>query len=161
MPPHQYFYQETISRKIANQKVKVDPFPHEMRLFPTGHQPSISWSWGNYYYYHYYYHYYYYYFELLCHVVNIQNGFFFRNLGEFSERSIYHNTTVIFLKQKFMFLCFCLKIYIIFLTWMFPANNCFVIYFFCKLHSKFPIYKQTWYLSQFSFSKEYVLCSKC
>ena len=64
------------------------------------------------------------------------------------------------MKHKFMFLCFCLKIYIIFLTWMFPANNCFVIYFFCKLHSKFPIYKQTWYLSQFSFSKEYVLCSK-
>ena len=27
-------------------KTKEDPFPHEMRLPPAGHQPSISWSWG-------------------------------------------------------------------------------------------------------------------
>ena len=36
-------------------KAKEDPSPHEMRLSPTGHQPSISWSRGNYYHYYYYY----------------------------------------------------------------------------------------------------------
>ena len=35
--PHQYFYQDTISRRIANQ---------DMRLSPAGHHPSISWSPG-------------------------------------------------------------------------------------------------------------------
>ena len=28
-------------------KAKEDPSPHEMRLSPVGHQPSISWSQGN------------------------------------------------------------------------------------------------------------------
>ena len=39
-------------------KAKEDPSPHEMRLSPAGHQPSISWSRGDYYYYYYYYYYY-------------------------------------------------------------------------------------------------------
>ena len=43
MPPHHYFYQDTISRRIANQG---NPSPHEMRPYPAWHQPSISWSWG-------------------------------------------------------------------------------------------------------------------
>ena len=30
-------------------KAKEDPSPHEMRLSPVGHQPSISWSPGYYY----------------------------------------------------------------------------------------------------------------
>ena len=50
MPPHQYFYRDTISRRI-----KEDPSPHEMTLSPAGHQLSISWSRGYYYYYYYYY----------------------------------------------------------------------------------------------------------
>ena len=41
MPPHQYFYEETISRMIANQG-KEDLSPHEIRLSPAGCQPSIS-----------------------------------------------------------------------------------------------------------------------
>ena len=27
-------------------KAEEDPSPHEMRLFPAGHQPNISWSQG-------------------------------------------------------------------------------------------------------------------
>ena len=46
-------------------KAKEDPSPHEMILSPTGHQPSVSWSRGNYYYYYYYYYYYCYYYYLL------------------------------------------------------------------------------------------------
>ena len=50
LPPHQYFYRDTISRRIAIQ-AKEDPSP--MRW---DYQPSITWSRGNYYYYycHYY-----------------------------------------------------------------------------------------------------------
>ena len=54
---------ETPSLEGLPTKAKEDPSPHEMRLCPTGHQLSISWSRGNYYYdYYYYYHYYYYYY---------------------------------------------------------------------------------------------------
>ena len=42
---------ETTSLEGLPTKAKEDPSPHEMRLFPTGHQPSISWSRGDYYYY--------------------------------------------------------------------------------------------------------------
>ena len=52
---------ETPSLEGLPTNVKEDPSPHEMRLSPAGHQPSISWPRGNYYYYYYYYHYYYYY----------------------------------------------------------------------------------------------------
>ena len=37
---------ETPSPEGLPTKAKEDPSPHEMRLSPTGHQPSISWSWG-------------------------------------------------------------------------------------------------------------------
>ena len=43
MPPHQYFYRDT-SLEGLPAKAKEDPSPHEMRLSPAGHQPSISWS---------------------------------------------------------------------------------------------------------------------
>ena len=33
-------------------KAKEDPSPHEMRLSPVGHQPSIFWSRGHYYYFY-------------------------------------------------------------------------------------------------------------
>ena len=45
MPPHQYFI-ETPSQEGLPTKAKEDPSPHEIRLSPTGHQPSISWSQG-------------------------------------------------------------------------------------------------------------------
>ena len=54
MPLHQYFI-ETPSLERLPTKAKEDPSPHEMRLSPAGHQPSISWSRGNYYYHYYYY----------------------------------------------------------------------------------------------------------
>ena len=38
---------ETPSLEGWPTKVKEDPAPREMRLSPTGHQLSISWSWGN------------------------------------------------------------------------------------------------------------------
>ena len=37
---------ETLSLEGLPTKAKEDPSPHKMRLFPAGHQPSISWSWG-------------------------------------------------------------------------------------------------------------------
>ena len=43
MPPHQYFYRDT-SLEGLPAKAKEDPSPHEMRLSPAGHQPSIYWS---------------------------------------------------------------------------------------------------------------------
>ena len=50
----------TLSLEVLPTKAKEDPSPHEMRLSPLGHQPSIFWSRGDddddgYYYYHYYY----------------------------------------------------------------------------------------------------------
>ena len=36
----------TPSLETLPTKAKEDPSPHEMRLSPTGHQPSISWSRG-------------------------------------------------------------------------------------------------------------------
>ena len=36
---------ETPSLEGLPTKAKEDPSPHEMRLSPAGHQPSISWSW--------------------------------------------------------------------------------------------------------------------
>ena len=45
MPPHQYFYQDTTLEGLPT-KTKEDPSPHEMRLSPAGHQPSIFWSRG-------------------------------------------------------------------------------------------------------------------
>ena len=49
---HTSIFIETPSLEGLPTKAKGDPSPHEMRLSPTGYQPSISWSWGNYYYYH-------------------------------------------------------------------------------------------------------------
>ena len=43
MPPHQYFYRDT-SLEGLPAKAKEDPSPHEIRLSPPGHKPSISWS---------------------------------------------------------------------------------------------------------------------
>ena len=37
---------ETPSLEGLPTKAKEDPSPHEMRLSPAGHQPSISWSQG-------------------------------------------------------------------------------------------------------------------
>ena len=37
---------ETLSLEGLPTKAKEDPSPHEMRLCPAGHQPSISWSRG-------------------------------------------------------------------------------------------------------------------
>ena len=53
---HTSIFIETPSLEGLPTKAKEDPSPHEMRLSPAGHKPSISWSRGNYYYY--YYHYY-------------------------------------------------------------------------------------------------------
>ena len=39
VPLHLYFYQDTISKRIA--KAKEDPSLNEIRLLPAGHQPSI------------------------------------------------------------------------------------------------------------------------
>ena len=38
---------ETSSLDGLPTKAIEDPSPHEMRLSPAGHQPSISWSWGS------------------------------------------------------------------------------------------------------------------
>ena len=46
VPPHQYFFIETPSLERLPTKAKQDPSPHEMRLSPARHQPSISQSWG-------------------------------------------------------------------------------------------------------------------
>ena len=46
---------ETPSLEGFPTKAKEDPSPHEMRLSPAGHQPSIFWSRDYYYYYYYYY----------------------------------------------------------------------------------------------------------
>ena len=48
---------ETPSLEGLPTNTKEDPSPCEMRLSPTGHQPSISWSQGNYYFYYFYYYY--------------------------------------------------------------------------------------------------------
>ena len=57
---------ETPSLKGLPTKPKEDPSPHEKRLSPAGHQPSISWSRENYYYYYYfYYHYHHHYFFIM------------------------------------------------------------------------------------------------
>ena len=53
------FFIEARSVEGLPTKAKEDPSPHEVRLHPAGHQPSISWSRGNYCYYYYYYYYYY------------------------------------------------------------------------------------------------------
>ena len=61
---HTSIFIETPSLEGLPTKAKEDPSPHELRLYPAGHQPSISWSRGKvyYYYYYYYYHWYYYYY---------------------------------------------------------------------------------------------------
>ena len=51
---HTSIFIETPSLEGLPTKAKEDPSPHEMRLSPAGHQPSISWSWGIYYYYYYF-----------------------------------------------------------------------------------------------------------
>ena len=43
---HTSIFIETLSLEGLPTKAKEDPSPHKMRLFPAGHQPSISWSWG-------------------------------------------------------------------------------------------------------------------
>ena len=43
---HTSIFIETPSLEGLPTKAKEDPSPHEMRLCPAGHQPSISWSWG-------------------------------------------------------------------------------------------------------------------
>ena len=50
---HTSIFIETPSLKGLPTKAKDDPSLHEMRLSLSGHQPSISWSWGIYYYYYY------------------------------------------------------------------------------------------------------------
>ena len=45
---HTSIFIDTPSLEGLSTKAKEDPFPHEMRLFSGGHQPSISWSRGNY-----------------------------------------------------------------------------------------------------------------
>ena len=47
MTLHTSIFMETPSLEGLPTKTKEDPFPHEMRLSPTGHQPSISWSRGS------------------------------------------------------------------------------------------------------------------
>ena len=42
---------KTPSLERLSTKAKEDPSPHEMRLCPAGHQPSIFWSRGDCYYY--------------------------------------------------------------------------------------------------------------
>ena len=59
---HTSIFMETPSPEGLPTKAKENPSPHEMRLSPAGHQPSISWSLGDYYYYYYYYHYYHHYY---------------------------------------------------------------------------------------------------
>ena len=44
---HPSIFIETPSLEGLPTKAKEDPSPHEMRLSPAGHQPSISWSRGN------------------------------------------------------------------------------------------------------------------
>ena len=41
---HTSIFIETPSLEGLPTKVKEDPSPHETRLSPAGHQPSISWS---------------------------------------------------------------------------------------------------------------------
>ena len=43
---HASIFIETPSLEGLPTKAKEDPCPHEMRLSPAGHQPSISWSRG-------------------------------------------------------------------------------------------------------------------
>ena len=43
---HHSIFIETQSLEGLPSKTKVDPSPHEMRLSPAEHQPSISWSRG-------------------------------------------------------------------------------------------------------------------
>ena len=44
--PHTSIFIETQSLEGSPTKSKEDPSPHEMKLSPAGHQPSISWSQG-------------------------------------------------------------------------------------------------------------------
>ena len=46
---------EAPSLEVLTTKAKENPSPHEMKLSPAGHQPSISWSRGNCFYHYYYY----------------------------------------------------------------------------------------------------------
>ena len=46
---------EAPSLEVLTTKAKENPSPHEMKLSPAGHQPSISWSRGNCFYDYYYY----------------------------------------------------------------------------------------------------------
>ena len=50
---HTSIFIATPSLEGLPTKAKGDPSPHEMRLSPTGYQPSISWSRADYYYYYY------------------------------------------------------------------------------------------------------------
>ena len=43
---HTSIFIKTPSLEGLPTKAKEDPSPHDMRLSPTGHQPSISWSRG-------------------------------------------------------------------------------------------------------------------
>ena len=43
---HTSIFIETPSLEGLPTKAKENPSPHEMRLSPAGHQPSISWSGG-------------------------------------------------------------------------------------------------------------------
>ena len=52
---------KTPSLERLPTKAKEDASPHEMRLSPAGHQPSIFWLREYFYYYIIYYCYYYYY----------------------------------------------------------------------------------------------------
>ena len=45
---------EAPSLEVLTTKAKENPSPHEMKLSPAGHQPSISWSRGNCFYHYYY-----------------------------------------------------------------------------------------------------------
>ena len=43
---HTSIFIKTPSLEELPTKAKENLSPHEMRLPPAGHQPSISWSWG-------------------------------------------------------------------------------------------------------------------
>ena len=85
VPPHQYFFIETPSLERLPTKAKQDPSPHEMRLSPAGHEPSIFWSQGNYYYYYYYNYYYYYYYcfkyAIIINIIGLYNKVQWQGLG--------------------------------------------------------------------------------
>ena len=43
---HTSIFIETPSLDGLPTKTKEDPSPHDMRLYPAGHKPSVSWSRG-------------------------------------------------------------------------------------------------------------------